>query len=57
MADPTIFDLSVAGRTGVTFTEPDVPETTLPQGFLREKLPVPEVSGAQVELVGTLIIH
>jgi len=48
MADPTIFDLSVAGRTGVTFPEPDVPETSLPQGFLREKLPLPEVSEMEV---------
>ena len=48
MAEPTIFDLSVAGRTGVTFPEPDVPETALPKGFVREKLQLPEMSEMQV---------
>jgi len=44
MAEPTIFDLSVPGRKGVTFPKSDVPETALPVGFLREDLPFPEIS-------------
>lgn len=44
MTEPTIFDLSVPGRKGVTFPEPDVPEFALPEGFLREDLPIPEMS-------------
>lgn len=44
MAEPTIFDLSVPGRKGVTFPKSDVPETALPEGFLREDLPFPEIS-------------
>ena len=48
MAEPTVFDLSVAGRTGVTFPEPDVPETALPKGFARSKLQLPELSELEV---------
>ncbi|NLC29523.1 MAG: aminomethyl-transferring glycine dehydrogenase subunit GcvPB, partial [Chloroflexi bacterium] len=48
MAEPTVFDLSVPGRTGVTFPEPDVPETALPEGFVREKLQLPEMSELEV---------
>ena len=44
MTEPTIFDLSVPGRKGVTFPEPDVPEIALPEAFLREDLPIPEMS-------------
>ena len=35
MREPTIFELSSTGRTGVTFQEPDVPLTELPQEFAR----------------------
>ena len=48
MAEPTVFYLSVPGRTGVTFPEPDVPETALPEGFVREKLQLPEMSELEV---------
>ena len=48
MAEPTIFDLSVAGRKGVTFPEMDVPETALPKGFVRGKLQLPEMSEMEV---------
>lgn len=44
MAEPTIFDLSVPGRKGVTFPDSDVPETALPEGFLRDQLAFPEMS-------------
>ncbi|MDD3949431.1 MAG: aminomethyl-transferring glycine dehydrogenase subunit GcvPB [Anaerolineaceae bacterium] len=48
MPEPTIYDISVPGRKGVTFPEPDVPQTALPEGFIREKLPLPEVSELEV---------
>ena len=49
MTEPTIFELSSPGRTGVRFPEPDVPLTTLPEGLLREDLPMPEA--AEVDVV------
>ncbi|NLB72281.1 MAG: aminomethyl-transferring glycine dehydrogenase subunit GcvPB, partial [Chloroflexi bacterium] len=48
MTEPTIYDISVTGRTGVTFPESDVPEYALPQGFVRQKLQLPEVSELEV---------
>jgi glycine dehydrogenase subunit 2 len=48
MAEKTIYDLSSPGRRGVTFPEPDVPETALPADMLRESLPLPEVSENEV---------
>ena len=44
MREPTIFELSSAGRTGVTFQEPDVPLTEFPQEFARASFPFPEIS-------------
>ena len=44
MHEPTIFELSSTGRTGITFPAPEVPETALPEGFIRENLPLPELS-------------
>ena len=44
MSEPTIFELSSPGRTGVTFPEPDVPQVDLPEGFIRKELPLPELS-------------
>ena len=44
MREPTIFELSSPGRTGVTFQEPDVPLTDIPQEFARANLPFPEIS-------------
>ena len=49
MAEKTIYDLSSPGRRGVTFPEPDVPETALPTDMLRESLPLPEVSENEVD--------
>lgn len=48
MAEPTIFELSSEGRQGVRFPEPDVPEFPLPKDFLRESLPLPELSEVDV---------
>ena len=47
--EPTIFDLSSPGRTGVTFPEPDVPRSELPDSLLRADLPLPEL--AEVDVV------
>jgi len=48
MPEPTIFELSRKNRVGVRFPEPDVPEADLPQEFLREDLPLPELAENQV---------
>ena len=44
MIEPTIYELSSAGRSGVRFPEPDVPVTPLPEGLERKDLNFPEVS-------------
>ena len=48
MLEPTIYDLSSPGRTGVRFPEPDVPSTPLPEGLVREDLKFPELSEMDV---------
>lgn len=48
MPEPTIFELSSPGRTGVAFPTPDVPESPLPVNFLRSDLPLPEMSEVDV---------
>ncbi len=48
--EPTLFDLSSSGRTGVTFPESDVPHYDLPDtALLRQTLPMPEL--AEVDVV------
>jgi glycine dehydrogenase subunit 2 len=50
MTEPTLFDLSSPGRSGVTFPKPDVPHYDLPgTEFLRDDLPMPEL--AEVDVV------
>jgi len=49
VVEPTIFDLSSPGRIGVSFPEPDVPRSELPDSLLREDLPLPEL--AEVDVV------
>ena len=44
MVEPLIFELSSPGRRGCSLPECDVPQMPLPQGRLRKKLPLPEVS-------------
>lgn len=44
MTEPTIYEISSPGRAGVKFQASDVPETVVPKEFLREDLPMPEVS-------------
>ncbi len=46
--EPTIYELSCPGRTGVTFPEPDVPVAQLPETLLRKNLPLPELAEADV---------
>ena len=47
--EPTLFELSSPGRTGVTFPDPDVPRAKLPESMLRAELPLPEL--AEVDVV------
>ncbi|MCB0102475.1 MAG: aminomethyl-transferring glycine dehydrogenase subunit GcvPB [Anaerolineales bacterium] len=50
IVEPTIFELSSPGRTGVTMPASDVPETALPpKELLRSDLPLPEL--AEVDVV------
>lgn len=44
MTEPTIFEISSPGRTGVRFQASDVPSYDLPKEFQRNSLPMPEVS-------------
>jgi glycine dehydrogenase subunit 2 len=46
--EPTIYDISVEGRTGVSFPNVDVPTSELPADLLRSDLRFPEVSELQV---------
>jgi len=48
MPEKTIFELSQAGRKGVSFPESDVTVTALPVGFTRESLRMPELSEMDV---------
>jgi glycine dehydrogenase subunit 2 len=49
IVEPTLFELSSPGRTGVTFPEPDVPGAAVPKDLLRPDLPLPEL--AEVDVV------
>ena len=44
MTEPLIFEISSPGRKAVFLPELDVPEADLPEGLLRDDLPLPEVS-------------
>ncbi len=48
MTEPLLCDLSVSGRQGVRFPEPDVPLTSLPENLTRKHLPLPELSEVDV---------
>jgi glycine dehydrogenase subunit 2 len=48
MTEPLLCEISVHGRRGVRFPTPDVPRAELPQGLLREELPLPELSEVDV---------
>ena len=48
MAEPLLCELSVPGRKAITFPAPDVPVSNLPDGFIRDELPLPELSEVDV---------
>jgi glycine dehydrogenase subunit 2 len=48
MAEPTLFELSSPGRTGIRYPASDVPEVPVPEYLLRESLPLPELSEQDV---------
>ncbi|MCH7480738.1 MAG: aminomethyl-transferring glycine dehydrogenase subunit GcvPB [Chloroflexi bacterium] len=48
MIEPTIYDISSAGRRGIRFPERDVPKSELPEGLVREELRLPEVGELEV---------
>ncbi len=48
MTQPTIYEISAPGRTGVTLPALDVPAAPLPTDLLRRDLNLPEVSEVQV---------
>ncbi len=48
MTEPTVYELSSQGRSGINYPASDVPVTKLPQEFLRKDLPLPELSELDV---------
>ncbi len=48
MGEPQLCDISVSGRQGISFPKPDVPTSPLPEGLIREDLPLPELSELDV---------
>lgn len=48
MTEATIYELSSPGRTGFEFRQADVPASSLPQEFMRDDLPFPELSEMDV---------
>ena len=48
MTEPLIFEISREGRCAATLPDLDVPEAELPEGLVREELPLPEVSEADL---------
>jgi glycine dehydrogenase subunit 2 len=48
MIEPTIYEMSSPGRIGFRYPQPDVPLTALPETFVREDLPLPELSELDV---------
>lgn len=48
VVERTVFDMSSAGRRGVTFPTPDVPKAELPTSLLRKELPLPELGEVDV---------
>ena len=48
MTEPLLYELSSPGRVGVSFPDPDVPRAPLPESMLRQDIPLPELSEADV---------
>jgi len=43
MTEPLLCEMSVTGRRGLRYPEPDVPKAALPGKFTRDDLPLPEI--------------
>lgn len=48
MTEPLLCEMSVSGRRGLRFPEPDVPRAALPRNFTRGDLPLPEIHEVDV---------
>lgn len=48
MTEPTVYELSSAGRRGLKYPASDVPESSIPDDFKRADLPLPELSELDV---------
>lgn len=48
MTEPLLCEMSVRGRRGLRFPQPDVPKTALPGKFTRKDLPLPEIHEVDV---------
>jgi len=48
MREPLVYEISAPGRCGVRMPEPDVPLAPLPEGLVRDDLPLPELSQMDV---------
>jgi glycine dehydrogenase subunit 2 len=48
MTEPTVYELSAPGRSGIDVPEPDVPEAALPDALLRRDNGLPELSQRDV---------
>lgn len=57
MTEPLLCELSVPGRRAIRYPEPDVPKSDLPAGFIREDLPMPELSELDVVRHFTRLSH
>jgi glycine dehydrogenase subunit 2 len=43
MTEPLLCDISIPGRQGTRFPQPDVPTTSIPESLTRKDLPLPEL--------------
>lgn len=48
MGEPQLCEISIPGRQGINFPQPDVPRAALPEGLVRKDLPLPELAEMQV---------
>ena len=48
MTEPNVYELSSPGRVGIQYPELDVPKSHIPDEFIRQNLPLPELSEIDV---------
>ena len=48
MTEPNVYELSSPGRVGIQYPELDVPKSHIPDEFIRQDLPLPELSEIDV---------